>query len=84
MPGFDGTGLFGSGPITGGGRGFCASQAETIPNRPFYGRAFARGFGMGRGRGFRNWFRATGIPVVEYTENAFTQKIRSVWEKICF
>lgn len=28
MPGFDGTGPMGQGPMTGGGRGFCA-----VPNR---------------------------------------------------
>ena len=31
MPGFDGTGPRGMGPMTGGGRGFCA-----IPLRPVY------------------------------------------------
>jgi hypothetical protein len=55
MPGFDGTGPGGYGPMTGGGRGYCA---------PGYGGAFRRGFGggygggygYGRGRGFgRGW-----------------------------
>ena len=51
MPGFDGTGPAGYGPMTGGGRGFCA---------PGYGgairRGFGGGFGYGRGRGFgRGW-----------------------------
>ena len=36
MPGFDGTGPRGMGPMTGGGRGFCS---------PY-------GFGRGRGRGY--------------------------------
>ena len=58
MPGFDGTGPMGQGPMTGGGRGFCA-----IPNRAygpsgygvrvpqsFYGRSFGGPiFGAGRG-----------------------------------
>ncbi len=36
MPGFDGTGPMGMGPMTGGGRGFCA-----VPLRPAYaGRGF--------------------------------------------
>jgi hypothetical protein len=30
MPGFDGTGPLGQGPMTGGGRGFCA-----MPNRAY-------------------------------------------------
>ncbi|HDR15608.1 MAG TPA: hypothetical protein ENN79_09055 [Desulfobacteraceae bacterium] len=51
MPGFDGTGPAGYGPMTGRGRGYCA---------PGYGGAFRRGFGggfgYGRGRGFgRGW-----------------------------
>ena len=42
MPGFNGTGPWGQGPMTGGGRGYC---------NPGYGTAYGRGFG--RGRGFR-------------------------------
>ena len=58
MPGFDGTGPLGQGPMTGGGRGFCA-----VPYRsygpygygfrgpfPFYGRrSYGPVFGAGRG-----------------------------------
>jgi len=59
MPGFDGTGPMGRGPMTGGGRGFCA-----MPNRAYgpsgygvrtpyhssYGRPFDGPiFGAGRG-----------------------------------
>ena len=35
MPGFDGTGPRGMGPMTGGGRGFCALPLP--PARPIYG-----------------------------------------------
>jgi len=43
MPGFDGTGPRGMGPMTGGGRGYC---------RPWGSRAGqAPGWGRGRGRG---------------------------------
>ena len=64
MPGFDGTGPNGMGPMTGGGRGFCAVPlSETrIPasGRRYFGR---RGFwGRGGGRGWRHWFYATGLP----------------------
>lgn len=31
MPGFDGTGPLGMGPMTGGGRGFCAAPAGSYP-----------------------------------------------------
>lgn len=40
MPGFDGTGPMGMGPMTGGGRGFCSPwgvRAYGIPGRRGYG-----------------------------------------------
>lgn len=46
MPGYDGTGPRGEGPMTGGGFGSCA------PGGIGYGRSFGRGFGPGRGRGY--------------------------------
>ena len=50
MPGFDGTGPRGLGPMTGGGRGFCNPYMGGMRS-PFMGRGFGRGFGMGRGMG---------------------------------
>ena len=47
MPGFNGTGPWGQGPMTGGARGYC---------NPGYGSASGRGYGPGRGRGFRRGF----------------------------
>ena len=48
MPGFDGTGPMGIGPMTGGGRGFCA-----VPLRPawptYVGRGFSMPYGASRG-----------------------------------
>ena len=49
MPGFDGTGPWGAGPMTGGGRGFCYTAGV---GRGWFGRGGRRGFGRGRGRGF--------------------------------
>ena len=46
MPGFDGTGPWGEGPMTGGARGYC---------NPGYA-GYGRGYGPGRGRGFRRGF----------------------------
>jgi hypothetical protein len=72
MPGLDGTGPRGLGPLTGGGRGFCVTgtspttvqPVSTIPQRPIYNRVYrGQGFGMGRGggrgmgRGRGRWFR---------------------------
>jgi len=59
MPGFDGTGPLGMGPMTGGGRGFCNPYPRT--------RTWWRPgpwFGRGRGRGWRflRTFPAGGGP----------------------
>jgi hypothetical protein len=56
MPGFDGTGPMGAGPMTGGGRGLCNSAYAGYG--PGYGRGFGYGRGYGRGRGFRKGFGA--------------------------
>ncbi|NLK01216.1 MAG: DUF5320 domain-containing protein [Clostridia bacterium] len=57
MPGFDGTGPRGFGPMTGGGFGYCTGypvgRGRGWGNRPFMGYA-------GRGRGFRSGFYASG------------------------
>lgn len=46
------------GPVTGGGRGFCAYPGGA--GKPFFGGS---GFyGRGGGRGWRNQFYATGLP----------------------
>lgn len=53
MPGGNGMGPMGMGPMTGGGRGFCTRPAGT-------GRGVGRLGGRG-GRGRRNQFYATGL-----------------------
>lgn len=72
MPGFDGTGPRGEGPMTGGGFGYCADGER--PNYPQRGLGLARGRGRGIGRGmalgrgwrFRDDYRPT--PVSQETE----------------
>jgi hypothetical protein len=54
MPGFNGTGPMGAGPMTGGGRGYCNPAGAAYG--PRCGRGFGYGRGMGRGRGFRRGF----------------------------
>jgi len=59
MPGGDGTGPLGMGPMTGRGAGYCAGFA--VPG--FVNHGFGGGFfGRCGGRGRRNMFYATGLP----------------------
>ncbi len=61
MPGGDGTGPMGMGPMTGRGAGYCAGYAMPGHMSPMGGRGF---WGWGRGgggRGRRNRFYATGL-----------------------
>ena len=68
MPGMDGTGPMGQGPMTGGRRGWCATGAVGA------GRGFGPGAAMGRGRGGgygrRNQFYATGLTGWQRAEQA--------------
>lgn len=50
MPGMDKTGPGGAGPMTGAGRGICATDHEGVIRR-FLGRGRGLGRGLGRGRG---------------------------------
>jgi hypothetical protein len=65
MPGFDGTGPRGMGPMTGGGRGYCAVAFNGAGNRPVGRRGF---YGRGGGRGFRNPWYAACIPARRVSE----------------
>jgi len=70
MPGFNGKGPRGEGPMTGGGRGYCVSDISD--NRPAgvgrggfprgggRGRAWGGGRGRGAGRGFGRGYFAQG------------------------
>ena len=68
----DGTGPAGQGPLTGRGAGYCAGYDRPgfMNPYPYGGRGY---FGGGRprtrassvrgmGRGWRNWYQATGLP----------------------
>ncbi|MBN1556827.1 MAG: DUF5320 family protein [Lentisphaerae bacterium] len=69
MPGGDGTGPGGMGPMTGRAAGFCAGYSmpgymNPLPGRGFgygRGRGFGRGFGLGF-RGGRRWGGYGGMP----------------------
>jgi alpha-D-ribose 1-methylphosphonate 5-triphosphate synthase subunit PhnI len=59
MPGFNGRGPMGAGPMTGGGRGFCTGS--NVRTQPLYDRqGFDGGYGYGRGRGYGRGFRRAG------------------------
>jgi len=57
MPGGDGSGPMGMGPMTGRAAGYCAGYPTPGFASPYGGG----GFGRGGGRGRRRWFYATGL-----------------------
>ena len=60
MPGGDGTGPMGRGPMTGRGLGLCAGYSSPgYTANSGYGRGFGRGWGRGFGRGY--WGRGRGF-----------------------
>ena len=61
MPGGDGTGPGGMGPMTGRAAGYCAGYPVPGYMNPIGGRGYW-GWGRGGGRGWRNQFYATGLP----------------------
>ena len=64
MPGGDGTGPTGAGPMTGRAAGYCAGNAAPGYVNPGGGRGFGgrgRGGGGRGGFGWRNRFYATGL-----------------------
>lgn len=68
MPRGNGTGPRGMGQMTGRGVGFCSGSTMPGYENPQIGRAIGVGFGRGRGfsaggRGWRNCFFATRLPV---------------------
>ncbi len=67
MPRGDGTGPAGLGPMTGRAAGYCAGYSVPGFLNPYSGRFLGAGRGflglqIGRGRGYRNWYYATGLP----------------------
>jgi Family of unknown function (DUF5320) len=61
MPGGNGTGPAGMGPMTGRAAGYCAGYPVPGFQNPVYGGGFGGGWGRGGGQGRRNRFYATGL-----------------------
>ncbi|ORC36953.1 hypothetical protein B4O97_04835 [Marispirochaeta aestuarii] len=73
MPGFDGTGPAGMGPMSGWGMGYCGTgySRGRFAGRGFFrgGRGFARGMGRGRGAAWGAayaWGPVTGDDQAEF------------------
>lgn len=70
MPFGDRTGPQGLGPRTGRGAGYCSGfgmpgSMNPVPGGSGFGLGRGRGIGcrwFGGGRGWRNWYRETGLP----------------------
>ena len=64
MPRGDRTGPMGMGPRTGRAMGYCAGydRPGSMQGGPGFAPGMGYGVGFGRGRGWRNWARATGLP----------------------
>jgi len=84
MPGGDGTGPAGMGPMTGRAAGYCAGYAlpgfmNPVAGRGFWGRGrgmgFGRGFGRGRGWGAMAW----GAPATYAPYGAYPPYAASVY-----
>ena len=69
MPGGDGTGPMGRGPMTGRAAGFCAEQSTPGSTTPGYGQGFGRGRGRGIGRGY--WGHGRGFWWRSYNPEVF-------------
>jgi len=81
MPGGNGTGPAGMGPMTGRGAGYCAGYSVPGYANPVSGRGFGFGRGGGRGRGFggggfgwaRGGYGSPAFGVAAYGQAPFNQ-----------
>jgi len=87
MPGGNGTGPAGMGPMTGRGLGYCANYSAPGYMNPIVGGGFGRGMGrgggfgrgMGVGRGFgRGVGRGSGATAYSYSSNLSSQQEASM------
>ena len=67
MPGFNGTGPRGMGPMTGGGRGFCSSGRRIDTSYPYR-------FHRGMGGGYR--YRETALPAAQRPQEELISSLK--------
>jgi len=75
MPGFDGTGPRGMGPMTGGGRGFCSPRGMGAGARRY-------GIPRGPGYGYRYYGDAWPAPGPQMTPGEELQNLRAEAEAL--
>ncbi|SHL05638.1 hypothetical protein SAMN02745216_04536 [Desulfatibacillum alkenivorans DSM 16219] len=81
MPGGDGTGPLGNGPLTGRGAGFCGRGVRSAGRGLGMGRGL--GYGMGAGRGFGNRGFAQAGPVnADYVESGNQEELESLRSEV--
>ncbi len=74
MPGRDGTGPAGMGPMTGRGMGRCTGTATAGNPRPWCGAG-------GHGHGHRNMYHATGLPGTLRSDRAEPDAVKVLDDK---
>lgn len=92
MPGMNGTGPLGQGPLTGRGQGRCGNAGQAtgqgmgvgFGRRAGFGGGMGQGRGVGRGFSLRRWFglgqRPTGNPDISSMtdEDILKQRLESI------
>jgi len=80
MPGFNGTGPSGAGPMTGRGMGRCGYGASRGAGRGWFGRGFRR-IGQGLGYGFRRpWTKAEEKEALDEEEGVLKEELARIQE----
>ena len=80
MPGFDGTGPRGMGPMTGGGRGFCAIPGYGMPQgMPYYA---VRPFTLGPTPFAPNMTREQELDFLKTQAQAMKQQLEQIETRI--
>ncbi|MEW5722677.1 MAG: DUF5320 domain-containing protein [Thermodesulfobacteriota bacterium] len=78
MPGYDGTGPRGQGPMSGGGRGFCVLQAPEAPGESMKGFAGIQGQAV-----FGNYYGPqTGLVPLKTWVRLFERRLEEIRDRL--